>query len=207
MSKYQLKRKKAYCFQIVKSHIRQNLLWYISLVMVFVIGIVIGVLTALAVSEPCIDILIDTVLLRYMLDEISILVFLVLRIFYSAIALLIILLLSCKVWCLPGLWIFLAYKGYCIGFDILLLLISLGLSGVLCTIIIFIPCWILSIIVLCNCICVFSQRTILYRKYGKVYCGRYPIAKTILMYMVVLAIIHLIETLLVNILIIKFLIE
>ena len=208
MSNYVVKRRKAYFFQMVKRHIKENLICYLSLLVLFLIGLIIGVFTVCGVSTVEIDILMDTVLLRLFNDEISFLVFFLLRCIYSIFLIMLILLFTLKNWMIPLVGILTLYKGYTIGFNITVIFLCLGFSGVVCGIIIFIPCWLISMLVYLNCSCVFIRRCILFKKYGKLcFDNGFTTQKLLLIYCIALIIISIIEALLVSMVVMRFIIE
>ena len=208
MANYVTSRRKAYYFQMIKRHIRDNKFCYIGLLVFFVIGVLIGVFTVNGLSDKKIDILMDTVLLRFLNAEISFLVFLLLRLFYNILLLSVIILCSLNIWLTPLIGVCILYMGYNFGFNITLIFLTLGLGGVFCGIIIFIPCWLLEVIIYFNCACMFFNRCLIYKKYGKMGYNdcMFP-QKLVVTYLIMLLLVALLEAILISLIVLRFLIE
>ncbi len=208
MIDYVSSRRKSYYFQMIKRHILDNKFCYIGLLVFFVVGVLIGIFTASGISDKKIDLLMDTVLLRFFNDEISFFVFLILRLFYDALLLVAIIVCSLNIWLTPLIGLCILYRGYNFSFNITLIFLTLGVGGVFCGVVIFIPCWLLSVAIYFNCACMFFNRCLNNKKYGKVgYSDCMLPQKLVITYLIMLAMIALIEAILISLIVLKFLIE
>ena len=208
MANYVKRRRKAYLIQMIKKHIKDNFLCYVILLALFWIGFIVGIITVCGIKSVEIGLLTDGVLLSFFNDEVSFLVFLLLRCCYSLVFLLLILIFTLKTWLIPFVWLYIIYRGYCIGFNLVLIFLCLGISGVFCGFLIFLPCWLVGVVISLNYSCILINKCIQYKRYGKI-CDSNSLMtqKFIFSYFIAFVLINLIECLLVSMVVVRLLIE
>lgn len=200
------KRQIEYTCLILKNHFLKHKWLYILLFSILLLGIILGVITIGSIGSSFeLDDLRDQVLLDYLKGENTWVSFFLLRLLEGILFLFIIWLCSCKKWLILVDFLLLLSNGYFIGINCTIIILTLGFMGVIYTLFIIAPCYILTNILL---ICIIVEGYIKFDNRYKFDCSlnnKYFI-KTVLMFSALLAIIKLFEMLLISIFMIKFLI-
>lgn len=138
-----------YTKSLIKNHIKKHKWIYISLLITLCIGILIGVITISSIDSTFeIGDLRDKTLLDFLKGDNSWIGFFLLRFYEGLIFIIIILICSLKKWLIIGDFILIIINGYFIGVNCTIIILSLGIIGILYTLLIIAPCYIFTNILL-----------------------------------------------------------
>lgn len=194
-----------YTKSLIKNHIRKHKWVYVSLLITLLIGILIGVITIGNIDSSFeISDLRDKTLLDFLKGDNSWIGFFLLRFFECTIFIIIIWICSFKRWLIICDYILIIINGYFIGVNSTIIILSLGIIGILYTLLIIAPCYIFT-----NLLLIFLtvksienfEDTCRYN-----YNNKFKFLRKIYIVLLFLFILKLIETLLISIFITKFLI-
>ncbi|MGN1228009.1 MAG: hypothetical protein ACI4TX_05155 [Christensenellales bacterium] len=148
-------------FQILnalKIHFREYLTFYIIFFIAVIVGAVLGVLTILNTGVSIeIDTLTDTLLLEFMQDECSWITFLFYKLIESVFILALLFLTIYSVFLLPITLLILIYKTYYYFINLTILIKCLSIFGIMNTIFIIIPAYILTIFIYVIFACIITK--------------------------------------------------
>jgi hypothetical protein len=170
MINYTLQRRFYYLKQLLKHHIAIHKTYYIIGCICFLLGFVTGIFSAVKYASLVeVGHISDTVLISFLAGEASIFGLFFARI-VSYLFLSIIITLICGVFYLiPFSYIILIYKSFIAALTVSFLIVLYGFSGVLLTIFVILPTYILFYFAFIALISICVKRCLVCKKYGAVY--------------------------------------
>lgn len=205
MTNISRKRQFDYLKLEILNHLKSNKWIYIALFTTLIIGIIIGVITIGNIGpEFEIGDLRDKILLDYLKGDNSWVGYLLLKFFECLLLIVIICFFSLKKWMILGQYLLILINGYFIGINCTIIIFSLGFIGIIYTLLIIAPCYILTNILL---ICISIEGyTNLSEKCSYTYSRKNRFIKIILSFSILMFAIKFCEMLLISIFITRFLI-
>jgi|LGOV01.1.fsa_nt_gb hypothetical protein len=170
MANYEVHRKIYYIKQKLIQHLKDYKILYIIGGLVFLLGFVCGVFTAIKYAD-LVDIrdITDSVLINFLKDETSVFGVFFSRVISYIFICVIIILINAVFWCIPLNYIFLFYKSFILAMNISFLIILFGFSGILISLLVLIPCQVIFNSSLISLISICVRRSIERRKFGFAY--------------------------------------
>ncbi len=181
-----------------KGFLTKNKVLIVILSLSIILGIICGVFTALkSIAEISKFNINDATLVKFLKGNSSFLAFFSSRFFYYLFVLLIIFMLTFVPFLLPLPIIFLVYKSFILGSNLVVLISLFGIKGVFNVVFVFFPCQFLMLLCLGLIIICFVLKTLERKRYGKT-CSSISNSKRWFLFIIPIFIINILEATLIN---------
>lgn len=181
-----------------KGFLSKNKVLLTILILSIILGIVCGVFTALKsaaqISKFNIN---DGALVKFLKGDSSMMVYFSSRFFYYLLILGVIFLLTFVPFLLPLPIIFLIYKSFVLGSNLVVLITMFGVKGIFNVVFVFFPCQLLMLICLGLITACFVLKLLERKRYGRT-CNSLKSSKGWLWFIIPIFVINLLEAILIN---------
>ena len=155
------------CFAL-KDHFRECKKYYIVFAVLILIGLITGILTGFKKgSSLTIDSFNDKVLVDFLSGDLGIFAMLIRRLFSFCVLFFLLCLLNIKSFTVFANFVIVLYQAYILGVNSAIFISLFSISGIINVFVVYLPCRLLSLVVLTSLATILCSSCLKYRKFGE----------------------------------------